>query len=97
MDENPDSAFDLDRAVQARLDNGDDQDGSTHLQALAVLIDADLTDDQRAQAFQAVMTSLLAQLDPDELGQFQRVAAEQGEAAAMAYLAQLSAPRPSTK
>jgi hypothetical protein len=86
----PRSTFDLDQVIAARLD-GEPGD-HTHLQALAVLFDADLTDAERAEAFGAVMAALLAQLSPCELDRFRQIAVGEGEAAAMSYLGTVTRP-----
>lgn len=90
MDEEPPARFELDQAITARLD--DEPASDAHLQALAVLIEADLTDSERADAFATVITALLARLSPCELRQFRDLAIRGGEATAMTYLARLTAP-----
>lgn len=47
MVETPDGGSDLDKTISTRLDGETDSDAETHLQALAVLIDADLSDTER--------------------------------------------------
>lgn len=90
MAEFPSSGFDLDETIRARLDG--EPGGATHLQALAVLIDADLTEEDRAEAFEAVMAALLAQLSTDELDRFRHIAQDEGEIAAMSYLGAVTRP-----
>lgn len=76
----------MDKVIAARLDDAGGPDTDAHLQALAVLIDADLSDAERADAFAAVMATLLARLSNDERERFGRIAAKDGEASAMSYL-----------
>lgn len=84
------SGLDLERAIAARL--GVDDASDTHLQALAVLIDANLTDADRAEAFGAVMLALLGLLSADQLYRFRQIAQDDGEAAAMSYLGSVTRP-----
>ena len=86
MVETPDGGFDLDKTISTRLGGETDSDADTHLQALAVLIDADLSDTERAAAFAAVMAALFAQLSTDERERFRQIADDDGEVAAMSYL-----------
>ena len=86
----PQGECDLDRAIRARL--GSEPDAETHAQALAILIDADLTEEDRANAFQTIMSSLLAQLSADELDRFRQIAHDDGEVAAMSYLGAVTRP-----
>lgn len=78
----------LDPEIEARL--GETTDTETSLQALAVLIDADLTDTERAAAFEHALSAILTDLAPDEFMAFQRIAAEQGESDALRYLEQVT-------
>jgi len=92
MAENQAEDFDLDKAISTHLDSDTGSDGDTHLQALAVLIDADLTDAERADAFAAVMATLLARLTTDERERFRQIANDEGEVAAMSYLSAVTRP-----
>jgi len=92
MAETPAGGFDLDKTISTRLDGETDSDAETHLQALAVLIDADLSDTERADAFAAVMATLLAQLTTDERERFRQIADDDGEVAAMSYLSSVTRP-----
>ena len=85
-----DGTFDLDRLIAEHLDA---TTGSEVVdQALAVLIDADIPDDQRASAFVRVMSELLERISPAELARFRRTAQTEGEIAAMRYLAEVTEP-----
>lgn len=88
MGEWPEDGFDVDTAITARL--GEGADSEAHLQALAILIDADLTEEQRTDAFAAVMGSLLTQLSLTQRERFQQIAEEKGEVAAMFYLSEVT-------
>jgi hypothetical protein len=80
--------FDLDHLIAARL--GDQPGGETELQALAVLIDADLTDAERMRAFGTLIASVLAETTTDQREHFQQITDQQGPAAALAYLSTVS-------
>lgn len=60
MGEPSPGGFDLDRTLAACLADASEPDTDTLLQAVAVLIDADLTDAERAEAFGAVFAERLA-------------------------------------
>jgi hypothetical protein len=92
MTEEPRSSFDLDETIATRLDSDTEPDTDTHLQALAILIDADLTDAERADAFAGVISTLLARLSPDEHERFRQIAEDEGELAAMSYLSAVTRP-----
>ena len=92
MAETPAGGFDLDKVIAGRLDGNTDPDADTHLQALAVLIDADLSEEERAEAFGAVMAELLGELNADQRDRFKRIADQEGVVAAMSYLARVSRP-----
>jgi len=92
MAETPSGGFDLDKTISIRLDGETDSDTDTHLQALAVLIDADLSDTERADAFAAVMATLLTRLTTDERERFRQIADDDGEVAAMSYLSAVTRP-----
>jgi hypothetical protein len=84
-----DEEFDLNRVIEERLD-ADTCDpepmGDTPFQALAVLIEADLTDSEKEQAIAQLIAERLAQLSAEEMSVFVRIAREDGEGAAMAFL-----------
>lgn len=81
MDE---ARLDLNREIEARL--GDAQINGVELQATAVLIDADLSEAERADAFGQMIVNRLGRLSVGELHRFTKIAKVQGEAAALAYL-----------
>ena len=84
-----DGTFDLDCLIAEYLDiNGNEVVD----QALAVLVDANISDDQRAGAFVRVMSELLERISPAELAQFRHTARTEGEIAAMRYLAEVTEP-----
>jgi hypothetical protein len=92
----PEGEFDLNQIIEARLaENTCDPGlmGETPLQAMAVLIDADLTDSEREQAVAQLLAERLARLTGEEMSIFIRVAAEDGEAAAVAFLAAITRSR----
>ena len=80
--------FDLDRMVASRLDSLPSSD--PHLQALAVLIDADLTEVDRAEAVRAMMQAFLANLTSEQRSRFAEIAEGEGEVAALSYLSTAS-------
>ena len=85
-----DGTFDLDRLIAEHLDV---TVGSTVIdQALAVLVDADIVDGERASAFVRVMAELLERISPAERARFRLVAETEGEIAAMRYLAEVADP-----
>ncbi len=84
----------IDRLIGERI--GDDQtdlvaDGAS-LQALAVLLDADLTDEQRTQAFGTLMSAMLERLSTEERERFVQIASDEGERAALTYLTRVAEP-----
>ncbi len=92
MPEDLSNGFDFDAAIAAHLEADTGLEADVHLQALAVLIDADLTDAQRTEAFASVMARLLAELSADEGQRFCEIAAQDGEVAAMTYLSAVTRP-----
>ncbi len=88
--EPPPGGFDLDRLIEARLADASDPDTDVLLQAVAVLIDADLTDAERVEAFGAVLAARLAGLSPEQRDRFRRIADQEGEASAISYLSSLT-------
>ncbi len=92
MAEGPGKRFDLDKAIAVRLDGDTEPDADTHLQALAVLVDADLSQEERAEAFGAVMAELLGELNADQRDRFTRIANQEGPVAAMTYVARVTRP-----
>lgn len=86
----PDEQFDLNRVIGERLaaDTCDPEPmGDTPLQAMAVLIDADLTDAEREQAIAQFLAERLSRLTDSEMRQFVQIARDDGESNAMAFLA----------
>lgn len=77
--------IDLDAMIAERLGPGGDADVSA--EALAILIDADLSEEQRGAAFAQVLQMLMSGLSPHETVQFVALAREVSLRAAMAYLA----------
>ncbi len=84
----PAVGLDLEGFIASRLGEGPATE--VQLQALAVLVDADLSPEQRAAAFGAVLSSLLARLSPVQLKRFLRIAEQDGEAAALSWLGQVA-------
>jgi hypothetical protein len=60
--------------------------GDTPLQAMAVLIEADLTDAEREQAISQLLAERLAKLTDVEMSRFVQIASDDGEVAAMIFL-----------
>ena len=81
---NPPEGFDLSQRIDDRLD--DEPASDAELQAVAVLIDADLDDSERAAAFGAMLSIMLSRLEPEQRERFGQIAESGGEAAALAYL-----------
>jgi hypothetical protein len=85
----PDEEFDLNRVIEERLaaDTCDPElMGDTPLQAMAVLIEADLTDAEREQAISQLLAERLAKLTDVEMSRFVQIASDDGEVAAMIFL-----------
>jgi hypothetical protein len=85
----PEEEFDLNRVIEERLaaDTCDPEPiGDTPLQAMAVLIEADLTDAEREQAISQLLAERLAQLSDVEMSRFMQIASDDGEVAAMTFL-----------
>lgn len=68
MTDPPGDSFDLDRLIASRL--GDQAATDLDLQALAVLIDAELTDSQRAEAIGSLLETQLDRLTGEEVARF---------------------------
>jgi hypothetical protein len=87
-----DRAFDLDRLIAEHVDDKDEPSEVIE-QAVAVLVDSSIPEDQRASAFVKVMSDLLSQLSIDEFSRFRTLAEVEGQAAAMSYLSSVTRPQ----
>jgi hypothetical protein len=79
--------FNIEEVIKDRLRSDDTSD--IHLEALATLVDAELTNAERAIAFAHVLKEMIERLTLPELDQFRRLAQRDGEAAAMKYLTEI--------
>jgi hypothetical protein len=70
----------VDQMIAARLQGEPDANHGSDLQGLTVLMEGELTSSQRAEAFEAVMTSVLSRVSPCEIQLFQPVPEGRGEA-----------------
>ena len=90
------SEREIDRLIEQRLQDERD-DGTTDSvvsQAFAVLIDADLTEEERALGIRVLMSAMLDRLSSDELERFTQIALNRGEHAALEYLLVVAEPGP---
>ena len=86
-------SFDIEAVVAERvayLSTADEDPSSPHLQALAVLIDACLSPEERAEGFAELLGTMLDRLSPEQACLFQHLATEHSEQAALDYLGRLN-------
>ena len=79
--------FDLDQLLAEHIGDERDEQSEVLDQAVAVLIDNAIPENERASAFVKVMSELLSKLTVEQFAHFRSLAESEGQAAAMTYLA----------